>query len=544
MIPWAAAAVAAEWELADAAFGLPGTGEWTHEVEVADLDGDGHDDVVFVNGGGYSTPGRAESTRVFLHPDPAGPLVEAPTDWLGPPAHARTAKVRDFDGDGRADVFLAMAYGDASRLLLADGAGGWTPATLPVGTFSFGDAEPGDVDGDGDLDLVLADWGSGDALTNEGGPVVMWRNDGGGTFTDVTPSTMPGLLVGMSWDLELGDVDGDHDLDVMVSCKVCESSVLLANDGAGGFTDATARLPAAGNNYDFELLDLDGDGDLDAVTINDGPLLRESVWLNDGAGTFTDATATLLPNASNLLGKDDNVSCFVDADDDGDADWFIGSLSDPDRLLRWTGTAFELDDDVVSGARTPGTLGAAFADLDEDHRWDLVMAQGEVTTPEHVFRGVDAAVDTHPPVLSNVRRDADHLFVTIHDRKTPLAASDFAAVVVTDLGREPLFWAGGLEFRGVVPAGAAEWSICAADRAGNEACTAVEVLEPDEEPHSAHTGEPVPALAHSGAAHSGPDDAEPTKVDGGGGGGCGCAGAAPSPVGALLAALLLRRKRR
>lgn len=82
---WALTAAAAEWEEANSAFGFPRTGEWTNEVELADVDGDGHVDLLFANGAGYSTPGRAEASRLFVHPDPAGPLVEAPRTLLGDP---------------------------------------------------------------------------------------------------------------------------------------------------------------------------------------------------------------------------------------------------------------------------------------------------------------------------------------------------------------------------------------------------------------------------------------------------------------------------
>jgi hypothetical protein len=546
---WCLAASAAEWEEANAAFGFPRTAEWTNEVELADVDGDGHVDLLFANGAGYSTPERAEASRLFVHPDPAGPLVEAPRTLLGDPGHARSVKARDFDGDGFVDVFLAMTYQEPARLLLGDGAGGLVASTsIPTDLHDLGDAEPADVDLDGDLDLVLADWGADDALSNGGGPVVLWRNDGGGVFTDVTATAMPPLRVGMSWDLEVADVDQDRDLDVLVSCKVCTGSVLLVNDGTGTFTDASTQLPQAGNNYDFELMDLDGDDDLDVVTINDGPRLRESVWLNDGAGTFVDATATWLPDSENS-GLDDNVSCFVDADGDGDADWLIGSLSDPDRVLFQDGGVFRLETDVLDGPRTFGTLAMALADLDEDGRIDLVTAQGEVLTPEHVWRGVDVPVDAHAPVVTRVALEADVVRARIHDRKTPVAAHDFVAVVRTQLGDTPLFHHGGMEFSAALPAGARSWQVCATDRQGNEACSVAEPLvvdsgTPPAEHTGQHTGEVTEVPEHTGLDHTGAlptstaDEVREPKA-----GGCGCDQVPGRPWAALaLAGLLVVRR--
>ena len=187
-------------------------------------------------------------------------------------------------------------------------------------------------------------------------------NDGAASFTDATAERMPPTLVGFSWDLELVDVDNDWDLDAAVSCKACPSSLLYENDGSGTFSDVTeGRLPAYSNNYEFAPVDLDGDGFLDLVTINDGPQrsagLAEHVFRNDGAGRFTDVTDEWWPVEANP-GWDDNVVVALDADSDGDADFLIGSLDGPDRLLLNDGSgALTLHDDVFNGSPSRGTLG-------------------------------------------------------------------------------------------------------------------------------------------------------------------------------------------
>src|SRR6185436_11228195 len=116
----------------------------------------------------------------------------------------------------------------------------------------------GDVDGDGDLDVVLADWGDGNPFESKG-RVQLWLNDGTAGFTDVTVDRMPDTLVGFSWEIELLDIDNDWDLDLAISCKACEGSFLFENDGSGTFTDVTdGRMPAFTNNYEFTPIDLDG----------------------------------------------------------------------------------------------------------------------------------------------------------------------------------------------------------------------------------------------------------------------------------------------
>ena len=84
------------------------------------------------------------------------------------------------------------------------------------------------------------------------------------------------------------DVDLDWDLDLAVSCKMCPTSRLYLNDGAGVFSDESAeRLPATSNNYELEAMDLDGDGYPELVTINDGPAtslgFTEHVFRNTGS---------------------------------------------------------------------------------------------------------------------------------------------------------------------------------------------------------------------------------------------------------------------
>ena len=221
-------------------------------------------------------------------------------------------------------------------------------------------------------------------MTNDGGRTRLWLNDGTGRFTDATDARMPDIRIRFSWDLELADVDNDDDLDVLVSCKRCPGSHLFRNDGAGTFTDDPRALPQYTNNYEFEPMDLDGDGFLDLVTINDGEIVggnsssrREHVFRNDGKGRFRDATDAWWPPAANV-GEDDNMVAFLDFDSDGDADFVIGSLSGPDRLLINDGTG------PPDGARstcstaspTPGTLGIALADLDGDGRIDVVQGAG------------------------------------------------------------------------------------------------------------------------------------------------------------------------
>jgi hypothetical protein len=348
------------------------------------------------------------------------------------------------------------------------------------------------VDADGDLDLVLADWGPGHNMTNDGGVTRLWINDGSGRFSD-EPARMPQIKIRFSWDLEFADVDNDGDLDVLVSCKRCPGGSLFRNDGAGHFTDDTRALPQYTNNYEFEAMDLDGDGFLDLVTLNDGEIVNESassrrehVFRNDGKGRFRDATEAWWPAVANV-GEDDNMAAFLDVDSDGDADFVVGSLSGPDRLLLNDGRGrLQVRLDVFDGPPTPGTLGLALADLDGDGRMDVVQGQGEHPTAisERVHSGRGLPADTAPPSVGLVatletagRRSVR---ARVHDRKSPSLPFEWKSVAVEWILAggprvESMRWYGEYLWRVDWPAGippTTPYRVCATDSAGNRTCAA------------------------------------------------------------------------
>ena len=321
---------------------------------------------------------------------------------------ARVIKVRDMTGDGIADIVVGTTFQTQSRLFIGLGSGAFSDATathLPQLPASVGDIEIGDFDGDGDLDLALADWGPGSPLSNDGGRVRLWRNDGAGHFRDITERRMPQTLVKFSWELDAVDVDNDYDLDLLVSCKVCAGSYLYKNIGRGRFVDATiGNLPQFTNNYEFEAMDINRDGFLDLATINDGPDNSEHLLINNQNGGFVDATAGLWPAEENP-GFDDNMIAFLNYDSDGDSDFLIGSLSGPDRLQINDGNGrFVSAPGVITGPPTPGTLGIAFADLNGDNKLDLVMAQGENpdASSDRVYFGNVIPADTAAPIISQM----------------------------------------------------------------------------------------------------------------------------------------------
>jgi tetratricopeptide (TPR) repeat protein len=247
-----------------------------------------------------------------------------------------TATWADVDGDGRPDLYVAEGItgsGAANKLYMNRGNGAFVERAAEwhadVHGKSLGVAF-GDVDGDGDVDLYVAD---------VGGPNTLLRNDGD-RFTDITSQAgverpVQGGYVAFFSDL---DVDGDLDLFVSAMCfyeQFVESQVtgraagprahLYRNDGAlpfveiGGSRGLDRSFGSMGAGYG----DVDYDGLVDIYLANGGPALTRlepNILLHNRADGFADVTNDA---GVGTLGKGHGAT-FADYDEDGDLDLYAG----------------------------------------------------------------------------------------------------------------------------------------------------------------------------------------------------------------------------
>ena len=384
-------------------------GCWTNYMRMTDIDGDGDLDILLPNADGYFTQRTAQPFSVYLN-DGTGVFTGGAQQIVnGYTGYVRQIATGDVDGDGDLDLYIPSAWGDADVLLFND-AGTFVDhaATSLPGLHSHAGATRfADVDNDGDLDLFVSDGWAQSAPT----PAHLYINDGTGKFTEAPVGQLPSGKGAQPIDFDVFDADGDHDLDLLIDLHQVKS-LLWINDGAGHFTDASATFPAqSGLKYGPVACDVDGDGDLDIWVDNSGPSYTEQLLINDGSGKFADETAMRV--TGNVNGADDNGVACVDIDGDGDLDAVIASLSDNERVLLNDGTGHFT---ALAGAFpqvSDSTLWFDFGDVNGDGRIDCATAQGESSFLDRLYLGTpNAPVDILAPK-----------FRSVEDVKGPVSAS-------------------------------------------------------------------------------------------------------------------------
>ena len=320
----------------------------------------------------------------------------------------------DYDGDGLLDIYVTNPSG-ANVLYRNNGDGTFSDVAAAAGvsvpTPTGNGAGWADYDNDGDLDLFAAGFGAMSQL---------FRNDGDGTFSDVTAAA--GLddqhasyrTTGVAW----GDYDRDGDLDLLVVRHLSEPDpgafyadpvgafyaggfpfdvvrplALYRNNGDGTFANVTALLGDSsksrsnikGVGFKPGFVDYDNDGDADIYVVNDfgDEYYPNVLWRNNGDGTFTDVSVSSGTNFA-LYGMGLAVG---DHDNDGDLDFYFTDIG-PSIFLDNQGDGTFVDKSVESrtgrgfleeGENRPmysSGWAAEFADLDNDGFLDLYLVAG------------------------------------------------------------------------------------------------------------------------------------------------------------------------
>ncbi len=371
----------------------------SYGVASGDLDGNGDADAIVVGV-------AATSNRVYLN-DGQGHFKDAGIQ-LGS-ATGYHVELADVDDDGDLDAWIAHGQagtGAPDGLWINDGDGQFHASDQTLGTAASSGVALGDLDGDGDLDAVVADF-------HPNQPSQIWLNDGTGVFRLSAQS----LEIAHTVAVALADLDQDQDLDLVLANQD-EPHLVYENDGQGGFTLLSDPLPAS-SARDLAVADFNGDGWPDIYLVNANPptggFQGDQIYLNQGDGSWVDAGLALGHTASSRVAVGD-----LDLDGDIDAlvtNWFnqLNSLwlNQGDGQLRASGNP---PLDVAIAAQ------ATLLDMDNDGDLDAIVAN--VNQPDRVYQNLTIHTN-QPPVAHD-----DLGYAT--DEDTPLTIPAEQGLLVND----------------------------------------------------------------------------------------------------------------
>ncbi|MBI4915255.1 MAG: VCBS repeat-containing protein [Acidobacteria bacterium] len=316
----------------------------------------------------------------------------------------------DYDNDGDLDVFLfgchdcwtGGSYEHYSKLYRNDGGGVFTDSGASLVGVTRGATAWGDLDADGDLDLVLV--GDNSSWPHPGFAAV-YRNDGGGAFVD----TGADLIDVVNASASLGDHDNDGDLDLLITGR--DGSIpgsvtrLYRNDGGLTFSEVSVEIIGVSDGS-TDWGDFDNDGDLDLALIGQATERVSKVYRNDGGGAFSDL-------GTDLVGVSSGSVAWGDYDSDGDLDLLvagytyiaaIGGLSVTKVYRNEGGGTFTEANAELVGVHNGS---AEWCDLDNDGNLDALVTGysysaavggGEVLTRVHLGDGAGGFVETDPGI--------------------------------------------------------------------------------------------------------------------------------------------------
>ena len=238
----------------------------------------------------------------------------------------------DFNQDGKADIFVGGAAGQASRLFLQTSAD-WEAASTEIldedQLTEDVDCTCFDADGDGDLDIYVAS-GSAEFSGNSSALIDrLYLNDGEGNLSK-SKQILPSFKFENSSCVRPSDIDGDGDLDLFVGVGTKNqlvglpaSSYLLINDGGGNFSDRTEVLAPAilnlGMVKDAVWIDIEGDGDDDLIIV--GTYMPITVLINEGGILTKDEDVTGFLKSNGWW----NAIAVADLNEDGKLDLIVGN---------------------------------------------------------------------------------------------------------------------------------------------------------------------------------------------------------------------------
>ena len=344
------------------------TGEDVICIQVGDLDNDGDHDIVTGDAG----------NNVFIWENDGSPWgAWERTDIADASDEIRCLTIGDLDNDGDLDLIA----GDFSHNVFIwenDGTpfdDSWNGLDIGDGGSSIYCINVGDLDNDGDLDII-----SGDVSGSGGKKLYVWENDGT-PFDDSWSKSNAGNAGDYPLTIEVADFDNDGDLDLVVGYHDAHNIYVYENDRTpfNGTWNHNSVGVAGGEVRDIAIGDLDNDGDIDIITGDNGN--RIYVWENDKT-PFTNTWSGVCVGTTE---GDNNGIELVDLDIDGWPDIVTGD-DDHEEGDPKTGSVMIWENDgspwdIWSGKKISPLIDRindlSFCDLDNDGDIDIISGDKE-----------------------------------------------------------------------------------------------------------------------------------------------------------------------
>ena len=283
--------------------------------------------------------------------------------------------VVDLDRDKLLDVIACDAVSNRVVWIRQQGPGTFVeiPVGQPVPTPAH--VEAVDIDRDGDLDLLVAAMGMLFPNNDRIGSVVIMENDGRQGFTNRV------LIdhIARVTDVQAGDLDGDGDVDLAVGQFGYDDGELRWMENKGPWQFESHMLLNLSGTIHIPVIDVDGDGDLDIVALVSQEWEEIYVFVNDGRGQFE--TKRVYGSTNEDYGSSGIWMCDLDKDGDQDILFTNGDAFDylPPRPRPWHGVQWLENTGNISFAfhriaYCPGAYSPRPVDVDGDGDLDVVAA--------------------------------------------------------------------------------------------------------------------------------------------------------------------------
>jgi hypothetical protein len=363
-----------------------------------DMDGDGDLDAYLVQSGSLSQPGnKGGGNRLFRNRGKGE--FEDVSDGSGTQVggYGMGVAAGDYDNDGDVDLYVTN-FGP-NVLLRNDGGAKFSDVTTAARAATAGwssSAAFADYDADGDLDLFVVRY-------------INWS---------------------ASTERQCFSLTGVPDYCSPRNYDSPTSSVLFRNNGNGTFTDVSAAAglqKAAGNGLGIVAADFDGDGRIDIFVANDGT--PNHLWMNEGNGRFEERALV----SGVALDQDGRAKAgmgvhVADIEDDGDQDLLVVNLDNESDSFFRNERQYFVDDTATVGLRTITRrftrFGMAMLDFNNDGILDLYEANGRVGMQSERFA---EDVYAEPNVLMHGTADGKFVEVPQGGLARPLIATSRAA---------------------------------------------------------------------------------------------------------------------